>query len=84
MARKVHLYALSTCGWCRKTKRFFEEHGISYECDEVDLLSGTERDRVHGELARLNPRRSYPTIVVDKSEVIVGFDEDRLREVLGI
>jgi hypothetical protein len=34
-------------------------------------------------VARYNPRRSYPTMVVDDT-VVLGFDEDRLREVLGL
>jgi len=81
---KVKLYALSTCGWCRKTKRFLAANGIDYECQDVDLLTGTERARVLEEMSRWNPRRSFPTVVVDDSEVVAGFNEDRLREVLGL
>jgi len=36
------------------------------------------------ELERWNPRRSFPTVVVDDTEVVVGFKEGRLREVLGL
>jgi len=36
------------------------------------------------EMERWNPRRTFPTVVVDDSEVVVGFKEDRLREVLGL
>ncbi|MGQ9584161.1 MAG: glutaredoxin family protein [Anaerolineae bacterium] len=82
--RKVKLYALSTCGWCRKTKAFLEAHGIDYECQDVDLLTGTARTRVLEEVDRWNPQRSFPTLVVDEHKVVVGFNEDRLREVLGL
>jgi len=34
------------------------------------------------EMDRWNPRRTFPTVVVDDSEVVVGYKEDRLREVL--
>jgi glutaredoxin len=84
MAKKVHLYALSTCGWCRKTKKFLEDNKIPFECDEVDLLSGADRERISSEISRYNPRRSYPTIVIDDGKVIIGFDEDQLREALGL
>ena len=30
MAKKVHLYALSTCGWCRKAKKFLEDNKIPF------------------------------------------------------
>ena len=83
MPEKVMLYAISTCGWCKKTKRFLESNGVEYECCDVDLLEGEEKEKAREEVARHNPRRSYPTLVVDGT-VVVGFDEDRLREALGL
>ena len=83
MPHKVKLYALSTCGWCKKTKRFLESNNIEYECCDVDLLEGDDQEKAREELARYNPRRSFPTCIVDDN-VVVGFDEDRLREVLGL
>ncbi|MFB0534772.1 MAG: glutaredoxin family protein [Anaerolineae bacterium] len=82
--KKVRFFALSTCGWCKKTKRFLDAHNVDYEIDYVDLLSGAERARVMAEMERWNPRRTFPTVVVNDSEVVVGFKEDRLREVLGL
>jgi glutaredoxin-like protein NrdH len=82
--KKVRFFALSTCGWCKKTKRFLDAHNVDYEIDYVDLLSGADRTRVMAEMERWNPRRTFPTVVVDDSEVVVGFKEDRLREVLGL
>jgi glutaredoxin len=82
--RKVKLFALSTCGWCKKTKRFLDDNNVDYEYEYVDLLSGDERARSREEMGRWNPRFTFPTIVVDDQEVIVGFKEERLREVLGL
>jgi glutaredoxin-like protein NrdH len=82
--KKVRFFALSTCGWCKKTKRFLDAHNVDYEIDYVDLLSGADRTRVMAEMERWNPRRTFPTVVVDDNEVVVGFKEDRLREVLGL
>lgn len=82
--RKVRFFALSTCGWCKKTKRFLDAHNVNYEIDYVDLLSGAEKSRIMAEMERWNPRRTFPTVVVDDKEIVVGFKEDRLREVLGL
>ena len=82
--KKVRFFALSTCGWCKKTKRFLDAHNVDYQIDYVDLLSGAEKARVMAEMERWNPRRTFPTVVVDDNEVVVGFREDRLREVLGL
>jgi glutaredoxin-like protein NrdH len=82
--RKVKLYALSTCAWCKKTKRFLDDNNVDYEYEYIDLLSGDERARGLEEMGRWNPRRTFPTVVVDDQEVVVGFKEERLREVLGL
>jgi glutaredoxin len=76
------LYALSTCGWCKKTKKFLDERNIDYEYEYVDLLTGAERARAMEELTRWNPKRSFPTVVIDDGEVIVGYQEALLREAL--
>jgi glutaredoxin-like protein NrdH len=83
MPEKVKLYALSTCGWCKKTKRFLEDNNIEYDCVDVDLLEGAEREKVMQEVSRHNPKRSFPTCLVDDT-VIVGFNQEKLREVLGL
>ena len=82
--KQVRMFALSTCAWCKKTKRFLDENGVTYEFEDVDLLSGEDRQRALDEMSQWNPRRNFPTVVVDEAEVVVGFDEDRLREVLGL
>ena len=84
--KKVKLYALSTCGWCRKTKRFLDATSVDYEYEYVDLLTGNEKVRALAEVEQWNPRRSFPTVVVhnDEPEVVIGFKEARLREVLGL
>jgi len=82
----VKLYALSTCGWCRKAKRLLDATGVDYEYEYVDLLTGNEKVRALAEVEQWNPRRSFPTVVVgnDETEVVIGYREDRLREVLGL
>jgi glutaredoxin len=78
------LYALSTCGWCKKTRRFLDDHNVEYEYVYVDLLDGEEKEHVLDEVRKWNPRCSFPTVVVDDSEVVAGFKEVRLQEVLGL
>lgn len=74
----VRMYALSTCGWCKKTKAFFNSHGVKYAYVDVDLLSGEEREAARAEQMRFNPNGSFPTIVIDGRDCIVGFDEEKL------
>jgi glutaredoxin-like protein NrdH len=80
---QVKLYTLSTCSHCMRTKRFFKEIGIDPETVDVDLLTGEERERIMNEVRKLNPDCTFPTICID-DDVIVGFNEDKLRKALGI
>ena len=80
---QIKLYTLSTCSHCTRTKRFFKENGIDPDTIDVDLLSGEERERIMNEVRKLNPECTFPTICIDDN-VIVGFNEDKLRKALGI
>jgi glutaredoxin-like protein NrdH len=66
-----------------RTKRFFKEIGIDPETVDVDLLTGQERQRIMNEVRKLNPDCTFPTICID-DDVIVGFNEEKLRKALGI
>lgn len=79
---KVVLFALSTCGWCRKTRMLLEELGVDFSYIYVDLLSGDERSEVINEVQKWNSQLSFPTVVINDKDVIVGFKEDELREKL--
>lgn len=81
--KKVVLYALSTCGWCRRTKLLLSKLAINYQCFDVDLLKGEERDKVINEMKRYNPKLSFPTLVIDDSLVIIGYDEEKIKKELS-
>ena len=73
----IKIYTLSTCGWCKKTKSFLNEHKIKYSYIDVDRLGPEEADPVRKQQLKHNPAGSFPTIVVDGG-CIVGYDEDEL------
>ena len=79
----IHLYALSTCPYCRMTKRYLDDHGISYELTEVDLLEGDERQKTIDEVKQLSGGTSFPVLVAE-GQVIVGFNKTRIADVLGL
>jgi glutaredoxin len=77
----VKLYALSTCGHCKNTKRFLDELNVDYDSTEVDLTSGEERKALIEEIKQVNPGLTFPTLVIG-STVIVGFKEQEIKEAL--
>ena len=78
---RVMLYALSTCVWCKMTRKLLQELGIAFDYTFVDLLQGDERENAIRELRRLNPSGSFPTVVIN-GHVIVGYQEEKIREAL--
>jgi glutaredoxin-like protein NrdH len=77
---RIKIFTLSTCVWCKKTKRLLNELGIGYDYLDVDLLAGEESEEVKKVVSHWNPRCSYPTIVVDDQRCIAGFDEAEIRK----
>ena len=41
----IVLYALSTCPWCRKTKKLLEDLGVEYYFGDVDLMNDAEKKK---------------------------------------
>jgi glutaredoxin-like protein NrdH len=82
--RDIMLYAISTCGWCKKTKSLLNRLGVEYRYINVDLLDKAEKEKIQEEVRKWNPKRNYSTIVINNKKCIVGFKEDELREVLQI
>lgn len=80
---KVKIYTLSTCSHCKATKKFLNECSIQFEFEDVDLLEGEERKAMIEEIKKLNPKCSFPTIIIG-DKVIVGFKEDEIREAVGL
>ena len=76
----VMLYALSTCGWCKRTKELLRELGIEFDYTYVDLLEGKEQDEAMNTVERFNPSGSFPTLVINDKKSIVGFKEQEIRE----
>jgi len=78
----IILYALSTCGWCQKTKKLLNELGVDYYYLDVDKSVGEERENALREIQKWNPDINFPTLVIDDNKCITGFREEEIREVL--
>ena len=81
---KVLLYALSTCPWCKKTRKFLLEKNVEYEYVDVDLCSDEDHEKIRNDIIRRGATPSYPLIIVDDKILITGYSPDEIREALGI
>ena len=83
MQPDIKMYTLSTCSHCKAAKKFLDDCTVKYEFTDVDILSGEERAAVLEDIKKINPRCSFPTTVIN-DQVIVGFQEDKIRKALGL
>ena len=80
----ITLYALSTCGWCQKTKGLLKDMGVGYQYVDVDHLKEDDRKEALEKIKAHNPKCSFPTMVINNDRCIVGFKEEETKEALGI
>ena len=80
---KVVIYSTPTCGYCRLAKQFLTENNIAYE--DVDVAVDEARAT---EMVQLSGQMGVPVIVITQDdgsqEVLVGFQQERLQELLKI
>lgn len=75
---EVIIYTSPTCIHCKSAKEFFNAHNIHYT--EYDVTTNPEKRQ---EAVEKSGQMGVPVIFVD-GELVIGFDEDRLRELLGM
>jgi len=78
----VTIYTTKTCGYCRAAKQFLQEHNIEY----TEFDAGEDRDKAR-EMIEKSGQMGVPVIIVEndgKEDLIVGFDQPRLKAALSI
>ena len=69
---------MPSCGYCKLAKKFFRENNISVE--EKDVESNQKNLK---EMITKTGQTGVPVIEVD-GDIIIGFDESRLRNKIRI
>ena len=78
MDKSVTIYSTPTCHFCQMTKDFLKEKGLVYT--EYNVASDLEKRQ---EMMQKSGQMGVPVIFVG-SEMIIGFDQERLASSLGI
>ena len=81
--KKVVIYSTPTCHFCHDAKEFFKANNVAYE--EYDVQNDTVR---RDEMVKKSGKLAVPVITVTdeagKEEVIVGFDQAKVSQLLGL
>ncbi len=80
--KKVTIYALSTCLWCKKTKKFFEERNVAFDAVDYDKQDEQKQAEMKKEMKDAGCSASFPFVRIGGS-CIQGYDPDEFEKLLG-
>ena len=76
MSKKVKIYGLPTCPFCKKAQKYFKDKGIDFK-----YLDVSTDPKLADEMIRKSGQKSVPVIEVN-GEIIVGFDKTKIDALL--
>ncbi len=83
--RKLRLYALSTCAFCKKAMTYLEEQGYEFQYIHLDEIDFDLKRAAKKELkSTYDNVPVFPILTIDDSDAISGFVELKWAERLGI
>lgn len=75
----IEIYSTPSCHFCHMAKEFFTEHGVAF----TDYNVGADADK-RAEMVDMTGQMGVPVIVVDKKDVVIGFDQKTLTKLLEL
>ena len=76
--KDITIYSTPTCHFCQAAKAFFKEHNINYT--DYNVAENVEK---RSEMVEKSGQMGVPVIFIG-DEMIIGFDEGKIRNLLGV
>ena len=85
----VTVYALSTCGFCKRALKFLRDNSIAFRYIYVDHLDPGVKSQLKADLMeKYNRRVIYPFLIIDADteaeKVFTGFVNDVWTDLFGL
>jgi len=74
----VKVYSTPTCPYCVTLKNFLKEHNIQFE--DIDV---SQNELAQKEMIEKSGQMGVPVVDID-GEIIIGFDQERIKKLLKI
>ncbi|MBI4706576.1 MAG: glutathione S-transferase N-terminal domain-containing protein [Candidatus Omnitrophica bacterium] len=78
MTKNVKVYSTPTCPWCIRVKQFLKENNVLFEDLDVSTNQAAQE-----EMIQKSGQMGVPVLDIE-GEIIVGFDKERIKTILGI
>jgi len=77
------VYALSTCGFCRRALIFLRQHSIKFKYVYFDEQEPALQETIIKKLrVQFNEDLSFPFLVINCKKYIIGFDQEEWEKEL--
>jgi glutaredoxin-like protein NrdH len=81
----ITVYALSTCGFCKRSMTFLEANGYAYRFIYLDKIPLESKTEVKKELKeKYKTDIAFPFVTVGTADYLVGFIEVDWKKTLGL
>jgi glutaredoxin 3 len=77
--KKVEIYSTESCHFCHMAKEFFTAHNVPF----TDYNVGKDTAR-RTEMLEKSGQMGVPVIVIDNKDLVIGFNQKALTEILGL
>ncbi len=75
---KVKVYSTPTCPFCSRVKESLKQNNVDFE--EIDVSSSQEKAQ---EMVNVSGQMGVPVVQIE-DEIVVGFDKDKIKSLLGL
>ena len=77
MDKKIKVYGVPGCPFCKKTKAFLKNKGLNFE--DIDVAANHDLAK---EMIKKSGQMSVPVIEID-GKILIGFDKGKMENLLG-
>lgn len=76
--KTVTIYSTPACHFCHAAKEYFTDNNVAFT--DIDVAEDQEKRQ---EMIEMTGQMGVPVIRID-DDVVVGFDESKVKELLGM
>ena len=82
---ELTVFALSTCGFCRRGINFLRENEMKFRYVYIDKIDFEKKSKLKKELQeKFNKRVAFPFLVCNDEKAIVGFVKSDWEDICGL
>jgi len=82
---ELTIFALSTCGFCRRGMNFLRENEMKFRYVYIDKIDFEKKSKLKKDLQeKFNKRVAFPFLVCNDEKAIVGFVKSDWEDICGL